>query len=150
MSRSRPLGSYFSAEALARLGMPRDLAELPAVCAAWDAAAGEALAAHVRPIRFHAGVLTLRADGAVWASRLRHQQSSLLAQLRASPALRGVERLSIGVAPVERPGRAARRARARLPSERSRVLLETTATHIGDPDLKAALQRLARDRKREA
>lgn len=150
MGSSRRIGSYLSREVLARLGMPADLADLPRVCTAWDATVGEPMCEHVQPIRYADGCLKLRTDSSVWASKLRHQHAALLKALRVHEAFKDLKRLHISVQPLaqaELPG--ARRQRVAYPSTATRALLQDTAAHIHDPELAAALKRLARDRKRE-
>jgi predicted nucleic acid-binding Zn ribbon protein len=61
-----------------RLDDPDDVA---AVMAAWPAAVGEAVAAHVRPRRLHDGVLLVEVDAPVWATQLRYLEEDVLRRL---------------------------------------------------------------------
>lgn len=61
-----------------RLDDPDDVA---AVMAAWPAAVGEAVAAHVRPRRLHDGVLLVEVDAPVWATQLRYLEDDVLRRL---------------------------------------------------------------------
>ena len=61
-----------------RLDSPADVA---AVMAAWPAAVGEAVAAHVRPRRLHDGELLVEVDAPVWATQLRYLEEDVLRRL---------------------------------------------------------------------
>ena len=151
MTRNTPrkLGSYFSPATLQGMGMPRDLRSLPEIVAVWSQIVGAPLAEHVVPARYHDGCLSLRADSPVWASRIRQQQADIIARLHTSPVLRQLTMLKVRVEPLhqERP-RAARKPVVHYPSKGTVTLLEQVANDIADPDLRAALQRLARDTRR--
>lgn len=141
----RKLSSFFSSDTLFSLGMPRDLRTLPQVCVAWAEVAGEPLAQHVTPIRYSDGCLSLRADSSVWASKIRHQQQNLIAQLRAHPLLQKLSVLKVSIAPLQLPRRKpARAAVVRHPSKDTLKLLEHVADDIADPGLRDALKRLGR------
>ena len=151
MTRNTPrkLGSFFSPDTLQDMGMPRDLRSLPGVVAAWSEVMGTPLAQHVIPARYHDGCLSLRADSPAWAGRIRQQQADIVARLRTSPVLRQLTMLKVRVEPLHQPRpRAARKPVVRYPSKTTVNLLEQVAGDIADPDLRAALQRLARDTKR--
>lgn len=110
----------------------------------WAAAVAEALAAHAYPVRYAAGLLFVHVDTPAWASRLRHQQSALISALRRDPALRDLTELRVRVVPPEsaETPTADRRAPSRLSAQAAKVI-ERTAVAISDPDLRAALERLA-------
>ena len=55
--------------------------DVAAVMAAWPAAVGEAVAAHVRPRRLHDGVLLVEVDAPVWATQLRYLEDDVLCRL---------------------------------------------------------------------
>jgi predicted nucleic acid-binding Zn ribbon protein len=55
--------------------------DVAAVMAAWPAAVGEAVAAHVRPRRLHDGVLLVEVDAPVWATQLRYLEEDVLRRL---------------------------------------------------------------------
>ncbi|HKN37977.1 MAG TPA: DUF721 domain-containing protein [Acidimicrobiia bacterium] len=75
----RRLGEVLSEVAAdLRLDDPGDVA---AVMAAWPAAVGEAVAAHVRPRRLHDGVLLVEVDAPVWATQLRYLEEDVLRRL---------------------------------------------------------------------
>jgi hypothetical protein len=141
---AKKIGTLISPLALRELGMPADVARLPEIVAAWTEAVGADLAAHVRPIRYHGGRLMLRAGSAVWVSKVRHSHETLVQQLRHEPLFRDLTGLEVRAAPLER---ARRRETPRKPSTLSagtRQLIETVATDIADPELRAALKRLGR------
>jgi hypothetical protein len=142
----RRLGSYITPNTLFDMGMPRDLEQLPQVCAAWAQAAGETLSQHVVPMRYSDGCLRLQADSSVWMSKVRYQQSALIARLRAHPLLSELRSLKLRVAPVQQARPAApRMASARRPSPDMVAMLRQVAEDIADPGLREALRRLGRD-----
>lgn len=107
--------------------------------------APEILRAHVQPVRFANGELSLRADGAAWATRIRHSRMALIAALRREPIFRSLMEVQVRVVP---PGSAARMAdatprRAAPLSPATRSLLREVAASTADPGLRAALERLA-------
>ena len=61
-----------------RLDDPGDVA---AVMAAWPAAVGEAVAAHVKPRRLQDGVLLVEVDAPVWATQLRYLEEDVIVRL---------------------------------------------------------------------
>ncbi|MHB8455121.1 MAG: DciA family protein [Acidiferrobacterales bacterium] len=144
---ARRIGSFFSQETLRQLGMPQDLKLLPQICAAWTLAVGEPVCRHVQPTRYTRGQLSLCADSSAWASRIRHQQQGLIERLRHNPSFRQLAALEVRILP---PGEGRRRgpppvAPNRLSSSNIR-LLEQVAGDIADPGLRAALERLGRNR----
>jgi predicted nucleic acid-binding Zn ribbon protein len=58
-----------------------DPGDVAAVMAAWPAAVGEAVAAHVRPLRLQEGVLVVEVDGPVWATQLRYLEDDVILRL---------------------------------------------------------------------
>lgn len=146
---ARKISTLITPLSLRELGMPADVARLPEIRAAWCEAVGEPLAGHVHPIRYTHGRLVLRADSAVWVSRVRHLHETLGARLRATPLFRELVGIEVRAAPREHG--AARRAAVRRPralSGTTRALLEAVAADIADPSLRAALARLGRNRGR--
>ncbi len=145
---ARKLASYFSSETLFTLGMPRDMQTLPQVSVAWAETVGEPLVQHVIPLRYSDGCLSLQADSSLWASKIRHQQQSLIDQLRTHPALRGVSLLKVRIAPLQRERvKPARRSTLHRPSAQTLTLLAQVADDITDPGLREALKRLGRTDK---
>jgi hypothetical protein len=143
-SHARKLGSLLDRDLLARLGVPHDFTALPEICAAWQRVAPQPLSRHVHPARFVHGELTLHADGAVWASQIRHARSALIASLRREPLFRSLTELQVRVRPRDTAPEALARTRS-MPSlsKATRSLLQQTAETMPDPDLRAALLRLA-------
>jgi predicted nucleic acid-binding Zn ribbon protein len=65
---------------LAERGWQVDLAA-GSVMGRWPQIVGAEVAAHVQPVSFQAGVLTLRADSTAWATQMRLLASMLLARI---------------------------------------------------------------------
>lgn len=142
---ARKIGTLITPLTLRELGMPADVVRLPEIRDAWTAVVGESLARHVYPIRYARGRMILRADSAVWVSKVRHLHDTLAAQLREVPLFRELIGIEVRAAPLDRA--AARRATGRKPralSSSTRALLESVAADIADPQLREALARLGR------
>jgi hypothetical protein len=92
------------------------------------------------------GLLVVTADSSAWAAKLRHQQQSLAGRLRGRPELAGLRRLIVKVAPPETMPPASSSARPFNISVQAKQVLTDAAEHIEDPELQAALRRLARRR----
>jgi len=107
--------------------------------------APEVLRAHVQPVRFANGELSLRADGAAWATRIRHSRTALISALGREPVFRSLMEVQVRVMPSGAAARttdvAPRRAAPLSPATRS--LLREVASGTADPGLRAALVRLA-------
>ncbi|MHB8346221.1 MAG: DciA family protein [Acidiferrobacterales bacterium] len=142
---ARRIGSFFSPDVLAHLGLPADLRILPQVNEAWMKTVGEPLCRHVHAVRYARGQLSLCADSSAWAGRVRYQQQSLVDQLRRTVPFDHLIGLHVRIAPPGQTGRAAVRPvrRERL-SAASRRLLGQVADDIADPGLREALVRLGR------
>jgi len=140
----RRISSLITPLTLRELGLPQDVARLSEISEAWSQAVGPALAAQVRPIRYAGGKLVLRASSAAWLSRVRHHHDTLIRKLRATGYFRDLVGFEVRTAPLEY---ALQRAPQRKPAALSadtRNLLESVAADTEDPELRAALQRLAR------
>lgn len=111
---------------------------------AWVEAVPEPLASHSNPVRYAAGLLFVNVDTPAWASRLRHQHSSLISALRRHPMLRDLADMRVRVAPAgaEHFAPPVERPRSRL-SAQAAVTIKSCASGITHPDLRAALERLA-------
>lgn len=102
------------------------------------------LADHCLGVNVVRNTLVLFADSAPWATRLRYEQKAILAAISRETGL-SFTRISLRV----QPGAAARQperlrpTRARLSSS-SRHALESAARGVSDPELAAALRRLAK------
>lgn len=140
----RKIGKLITPLTLRELGMPADVARLPEITGAWAEAVGHPLAAHVHPIRYTGGRLILRATSPLWVSKVRHGHDALIRTLRAVPFFRDLIGFEVRAQPLDRGPRRDPRRRARELSPPTRRLLESVAEHTADPDLRAALQRLAR------
>ncbi len=144
-SHARKLGSLLDRDLLARLGVPHDFTSLPDICAVWQRVAPKPLSRHVHPARFVHGELTLHAEGAVWASQIRHARSALIASLRREPLFRSLTELQVRVRPRDTAAEPSTHTHC-MPSlsKATRSLLQQTAEAMPDPDLRAALLRLAK------
>lgn len=85
-------------ERLARAG-----GDLERLQRAWSFALGAELAAHCRPALVDGARVVVHADAAVWASRLRHLQSTTLGRL-ADAGFSGITEMRIVVRPTEGKG----------------------------------------------
>lgn len=135
----------FSREVLARLGIRLD--EAVALQSLWVKHVQGPLAEHVRPVRYAQGVLSLRTDSPVWASRLRQFEPELIGRLKSEEYLRGLRALRLRVDPscAAPPTRGVnRRAVPARPSRQAAAAIRSTAEAIADPELRAALQKLAK------
>jgi hypothetical protein len=105
------------------------------------------LASHCRASEWNNNCLTLAADNAAWATRLRYQQSTILSQLRTQPQFMGLGSIRIEVQAAETPLIAAPSTRPTKPrmtlSTAAAAGIKATAEKIEDPALKAALEKLA-------
>ena len=63
----------------------------------WDEAVGEAVAAHVRPVKLDGGVLTVEADDAAWATETKFMSGRLIERLHEVAGVE-VDRLEVRVA----------------------------------------------------
>ena len=145
---AKKLASYLSDAALQRLRLALDREAQQALEQVWSEAAGQPLAAHVRPLRYTDGCLILRAESPVWASKLRHQPQRLISALRRHAIFQELIGLQVRVLPHEhaaaprRPERAARKL-----SPQTQALLDSVAEHTPDEALRDALRRLGRGGK---
>lgn len=85
--------------------------------------------------------LVLLVDNAGWATRLRYQQNAIRRNL-ARRLRRHIERVDIRVRPVDEP--LAPTGTPRRLSESARRRIEGAARCVGNPELAAALRRLAK------
>jgi hypothetical protein len=116
---------------------------------AWHGFVGEPLASHVHPVRYAAGLLFVQVNTPAWASRLRHEKPALLELLRESPVFRDIADVRFRVVPVD-PSVVHTHAPpqpSRLSGQAAKVIAQT-AENIAHPELRAALERLARQTRR--
>jgi hypothetical protein len=110
----------------------------------WSRCAPQALQQTCRAKVFHNHCLTLQVESSIWLSRLRHQQKSLIRQLRQNREFSSLEKIKFEVSPrqetstVPRPGC----IREKLSDENKKMLL-SSASDLSDPDLQDSLRRLA-------
>lgn len=111
---------------------------------AWRARIPEPLASHVRPVRYAAGTLFVHVDTSAWASRLRHQQPALVSALKGVPLFRDLVDFRFRVVPLEAPAprAAVKPTPSRLSAKAAKTVADAART-VSNPDLRAALERLA-------
>ena len=102
------------------------------------------LADHVLVANLHNETLVLQADSAAWATKLRYLAPQLLRCLQQHEPLASVQRLEFRVAPQSQPATPAA-SPAQLSSAGADTILASAQT-VSDPNLRAALKRLARHR----
>ena len=104
---------------------------------------------HCRAANLDGTTLVISADSPAWATKLRYQLSSLLAQLQAREDLPPIERLRVRIQPADQ-ARPAPVARRQILSPEAAEVIAHVADNTTDPKLQAALRRLARhaDKKR--
>ncbi|TDJ32328.1 MAG: DUF721 domain-containing protein [Gammaproteobacteria bacterium] len=96
--------------------------------------------AHCRVANLRGDTLVVAADSPVWASRIRYESRQILREMAASCGVTA-SKLQILVRSPEAPESQASRAR-KLPQNAARSL-EAAAAAVDDPELTAALLRLA-------
>lgn len=145
---AKKLASYLNDAALRRLGIALDRERQQALEQVWIEAAGQPLAAHVRPLRYTDGCLILRAESSVWASKLRHQPQRLISALRRHAIFQELIGLQVRVVPPEQAAtvRGPERTTRKL-SPKIQALLDSVAEHTPDEALRDALRRLGRREK---
>jgi hypothetical protein len=130
LREARPLQSLFS-EAQ-RLSLLQQLVE-----GQLEPAARE----HCKVATWREGHLVLIVSDGQWATRLRYREKRLLKQLGELAEFSGLQRISLKVRPpVSAPQAAARQVSLSADAARS---IQASAEGISDPQLRAALERLA-------
>lgn len=117
----------------------QQLSRLQAILHAYLAPAAQP---HCLLANYQDGCLTLTVSDAMWATRLRYQQKKLLGQLSQHAEFNGLQHIQFKVSPnitavSERQG-----PRQDI-SDPAREHIRLSAEAIEDPELKAALERLA-------
>lgn len=75
-----------------------DRIQIGGVFGRWDDAVGQAVAAHVQPVRLDQGVLTVEADEPAWATQVKFLSGTIIARL-AEVAGVHIERIDVRVGP---------------------------------------------------
>ncbi|MFP5348532.1 MAG: DciA family protein [Gammaproteobacteria bacterium] len=115
--------------------------------ALWAGLAPPDLVSHFRPVAYTHGQLTLHADSPVWASRLRHQQQAIRDRLKSDPYFQDLVKLTVRAVPHgagDLGVPAVPRCQAKRFSRLTATLLGQVAQGETDPELRAALERLAK------
>ena len=73
-----------------------DRVQIGGVFGRWDDAVGDAVAAHVRPVRLDDGVLTVEADDPAWATQVKFLSSTIITRLADVAGVR-IERVEVRV-----------------------------------------------------
>ncbi len=123
---SDPLGADRDPDLPSRVGAPAPVGEALAglrdargwtrrldgarVHQVWEQAVGAEVAARVRPIRLHGGVLVVEATSAAWATQVRYLAPQLIAGVNAALGEGMVERLTVQTGSTT-PGGGSRRRR---------------------------------------
>lgn len=115
--------------------------------AVWRTSVPGYLADHVFPYRYQHGVLWVRTHSSIWATKLRHQNDKILAQLRQDPLFVDCKTIKVRLTPEGRPAapkltRKSRRV-TRVLSPAVKAALYRLADDVKDPLLAAALSKLA-------
>lgn len=100
---------------------------------------------HCAGVVQHGRQLLLYADSSAWAGRLRFVTRGLTAQLKQSGL--NLDRITVRVLLKANPRQQKKSHRIRQLSSDNAALLVETAETIDDPDLRAAMKRLARHHK---
>jgi len=115
------------------------------LCAALQRALPPDLRPHLRGAHLRDATLVVLVDGPEWATRLRFLEPELKAALDARTR-RAVNRCAVRVLLPDGTSRAAPRRAPRVLTDAARAALEAGSTRVADPQLAAALKRLARRR----
>ncbi len=110
----------------------------------WPDIVGRPLADHTLPERLgRNGALAVRVDDGGWALELRHLEPVVLERIAGYFGYRAVTRLALVQRPL--PARPAPRRRSpRALDAAEEATLDARLSDAGDPDLRAALERLGR------
>lgn len=108
----------------------------------WTAVVSTELAKHSRPTFYADGRLTVSAASPVWANSIRHNQTSLVQQLRQH-GLPEVEIIQVRVLPSDQYQRRAP-SHPRCPSRDVQQVIQSTAMGIQDVELRTALVKLSK------
>ena len=125
----------------------RAVAEEVRLSALWSRLAPSLLVAHVRPVSYRNGCLTLSADSPSWASRARLQQPLIIQALRTDAYFCDLTTLQVRIAPKgawDIGAGAGQPANTTHFSRRTANLLAQLAEQASDPELAAAFGRLAK------
>lgn len=101
---------------VAERGWQADVA-VGSVTGRWPQVVGPDVAAHVQPVSFDAGVLTLQADSTAWATQMRLLASMLLGRLGEEVGAGAVTQLVVLGPAAPRWSRGARRVAGRGPRD---------------------------------
>lgn len=128
----------------ALLGAARRLDHLQTLL---DAALEPAAREHCKVASWRDGTLLLIVSNGHWATRLHYQQRRLQRLLQVLPEFAGLQKIQVKVRPPNT--QVAYQAHKTELSEAAADSLRSAAEGIGDPKLRAALERLARNARHD-
>ena len=128
----------------ALLGAARRLDHLQTLL---DAALEPAAREHCKVASWRDGTLLLIISNGHWATRLHYQQRRLQRLLQVLPEFAGLQKIQVKVRPPNT--QVAYQAHKTELSEAAADSLRSAAEGIGDPKLRAALERLARNARHD-
>ena len=105
------------------------------------------LGEHCRVANLRSHTLIIQVDNNAWATRLRYHTPQLLKAVHAQLALNQITDIRINIKPVARE--IVRQGRQIHLSRHSAEVIENTAQTTSDPQLRAALLRLAKNASRK-
>ena len=94
---SQPIPLAASLDGVMRSLRGGDRRQVGGVFGRWDEAVGQAIAAHVRPVRLDEGVLTVEAADPAWAPEVKFLAATIIERMRDVAGV-SLERLEIRVA----------------------------------------------------
>ena len=94
---SQPIPLAASLDGVMRSLRGGDRRQVGGVFGRWDEAVGQAIAAHVRPVRLDEGVLTVEAADPAWATEVKFLAATIIERMRDVAGV-SLERLEIRVA----------------------------------------------------
>ena len=116
----------------------------------WSRAAPDYLQQVCSVRQFHDNCLVLQVHSPIWVSRIRQQESSLIRHLRQTREFADLTAFKLEVVPRQLTVKRKRR-KSRRPglSKAARSCLNTAASQVSDPELRIALQRLAKSSQQD-
>lgn len=123
----------------------RQAQQLQGILAALKSTLPEECQPHIEVGGVRDNQLVILTDSAVWQTRLRMYSQSMLESVQQHTELRP-SRLIIKVSPPRRPAVEEHHPR-RLLSQKSADIIQKTAQGINDPELRKALEKLAKNTK---
>jgi hypothetical protein len=144
MSISKSLGSILASQESRLQSTLERACQLEAISRQLQQALGSPLGEHVSLGNLRENMAIILADSPAWAGKARYEAAIILNTLRQLPGLEGIQKVQFKVRPLAisspEPHTAPRRLKL---SQSNAQVLKYAAAGITDPELSAALQRLA-------